>query len=237
VAATFQRARSQEQREERRQAILATAAGMLEQMPTAALSLNELSRRVGLAKSNVLRYFESREAVLLTLLGDLASGWLQEAARRLPPRVDAAAGPRARVEVIAADLADSFAAHPVMCDLISAQAGVLEHNLSTEIAAQYKRAALNNLDGFAALLRSVVPELGQDGAARAASLIIVLVGALWTHTHPAPAMLAAIQADPTLAAFHNDFAGELTAAIRVTLCGLLAQVEPATGARPPATSR
>jgi AcrR family transcriptional regulator len=222
VTATFQRARSLEQREERRKAILATAAGMLEQMPAAALSLNELSRRVGLAKSNVLRYFESREAVLLTLLGDLASGWLQEAVRRLPPRVDADAGPGARVEVIAADLADSFAAHPVMCDLISAQAGVLEHNVSTEIAAQYKRAALTNLDGFAALLRSVLPELGQDGAARAASLIIVLVGALWTHTHPAPAMLAAIQADPTLAAFHSDFAGELTAAIRVTLCGLLA---------------
>ena len=30
-------------------------------MPVAELSLNELSRRVGLAKSNVLRYFESRE--------------------------------------------------------------------------------------------------------------------------------------------------------------------------------
>ena len=142
-----------------------------------------------------------------------------------------------RAEVVAADLAASFAAHPVMCDLISAQAGVLEHNVSTEIAAEYKRAALSNLDGFATLLRSVVPELGEDGAARAASLIIVLVGALWTHTHPAPAMVAAIQADPALAAFMNDFAGELTAAIRVTLCGLLAEAESAVQARPPATSQ
>ena len=62
---TFQRARSDEQRAIRRQTILDTAAAMLEDMPVSELSLNELSRRVGLAKSNVLRYFDSREAVLL----------------------------------------------------------------------------------------------------------------------------------------------------------------------------
>ena len=65
---TFQRARNEEQREIRRRAILDTAAAMLDEMSVAEVSLNELSRRVGLAKSNVLRYFESREAVLLDLL-------------------------------------------------------------------------------------------------------------------------------------------------------------------------
>jgi AcrR family transcriptional regulator len=57
---TFRRARTEEQREARRRAILGTAEAMLAEMPVAALSLNELSRRVGLAKSNVLRYFETR---------------------------------------------------------------------------------------------------------------------------------------------------------------------------------
>src|SRR3978361_234799 len=73
---TFQRARSEEQRESRRRAILDTAAAMLTEMPVADLSLNELSRRVGLAKSNVLRYFESREAVLLELLHAASQEWL-----------------------------------------------------------------------------------------------------------------------------------------------------------------
>src|SRR6185295_16951299 len=53
--------------------ILDTAAAMLEEMPVSELSLNELSRRVGLAKSNVLRYFDSREAVLLELLDSQAA--------------------------------------------------------------------------------------------------------------------------------------------------------------------
>lgn len=65
---TFQRARSEEQREARRQAILDVAARMLTQMPVSELTLNALARHVGLAKSNVLRYFESREAILLELL-------------------------------------------------------------------------------------------------------------------------------------------------------------------------
>jgi AcrR family transcriptional regulator len=72
----FQRARSEEQREARRQAILAAAAAMLAEMPVADVTLNELSRRSGLAKSNVLRYFESREAVLLELLDAAWQDWL-----------------------------------------------------------------------------------------------------------------------------------------------------------------
>ncbi len=73
---TFKRARSDEQRELRRQAILRVAADMVAVMPVADISLNELSRRVGLAKSNVLRYFESREAVLLDLLDSAWRAWL-----------------------------------------------------------------------------------------------------------------------------------------------------------------
>src|SRR5580693_1846669 len=72
----FQRARSEEQREARRQGILGAAAAMLAEMPVAEVTLNELSRRTGLAKSNVLRYFESREAVLLELLDAAWRDWL-----------------------------------------------------------------------------------------------------------------------------------------------------------------
>src|SRR5215470_2837235 len=92
MATTFQRARSDEQRAIRRQTILDTATAMLEEMPVAELSLNELSRRVGLAKSNVLRYFDSREAVLLELLESLTGEWLEHLSEALPSEVSARAG-------------------------------------------------------------------------------------------------------------------------------------------------
>ena len=88
---TFQRARSEEQREVRRRAILDAAAAMLAEMPVAQVTLNELSRRVGLAKSNVLRYFESREAVLLELLDSAWQEWLTGLEADLGAAIDAAA--------------------------------------------------------------------------------------------------------------------------------------------------
>ncbi|MGI5458662.1 TetR family transcriptional regulator [Streptomyces sp. CA-249302] len=220
---TFQRARSQEQREVRRQAILDTAAAMLDEMPASAVSLNELSRRVGLAKSNVLRYFESREAVLLDLLDLSARAWLAEVAGRLPDRVDAGAGPRERAERLADALARSLAEQRVLCDLISAQAAVLEHNISTEVALRYKHAALDGLNGFADLIRRLLPELGEDAAALAAHTAIMLIGALWTHAHPALAVQAAYDADPALATLRLDFAEALGRSLAVFLTGLLAR--------------
>src|SRR5688500_9460799 len=74
---SFKRAHSEEQRAERRRTILDAATAMLAEMPVAQVSLNELSRRVCLAKSNVLRYFESREAVLLELLDSATREWLE----------------------------------------------------------------------------------------------------------------------------------------------------------------
>src|SRR5215831_11532638 len=102
---------------------------MLAQMPVAELSLNELSRRVGLAKSNVLRYFDSREAVLLELLDSLTNEWLEHLSDELPSAVTARARFERRAEQLAGTLARSLADRPVLCDLLSTQAAVLEHNV------------------------------------------------------------------------------------------------------------
>ena len=66
----FQRARRPEQIEARRCAILDAARAMLGSRPVADISLRELSESVGLAKSNVLRYFDSREAIFLEVLDE-----------------------------------------------------------------------------------------------------------------------------------------------------------------------
>ena len=108
----FQRARSEEQREARRQAILGTAAAMLAEMPVADVTLNELSRRACLAKSNVLRYFESREAVLLELLDSAWQGWLVQLDRELADAVDPAAPVTVRSGQLAAAIAASLAGRP-----------------------------------------------------------------------------------------------------------------------------
>src|SRR5882762_8947876 len=202
---SFQRARSEEQRTERRRMILDTAAAMLAELPVAQVSLNELSRRVGLAKSNVLRYFESREAVLLELLDTMSREWLDQLDDVLTAAIDPGATPTERTDQAADALATSLARRPVLCDLISAQAAVLEHNVSPEVAARFKRTAIANISTLAGLVRQQIPELGDHQAGRFAGAVVMVTGAVWTHARPSPAMLAAYDADPALAAMRLDF--------------------------------
>ncbi|MGW8526336.1 TetR family transcriptional regulator [Nocardiopsis sp. NPDC055824] len=218
----FQRARSEEQREIRRQAILDTTATMLEEMPASAVSLNELSRRVGLAKSNVLRYFESREAILLELLDRAWQQWIADLPVLLDAGIDQAASVDRRTEQFATVIAGSLAERRVLCDLLSAQAGVLEHNVSAEVAARYKRAAVANVAEIAALAHRHLPELG-NSAPQLIAAMIMAIGAVWTHSRPSEAMLAAYQADPSLTAFKLDFVTALQEMLATLTAGTIAR--------------
>ncbi|ROO88125.1 TetR family transcriptional regulator [Actinocorallia herbida] len=217
---TFQRARSEEQREVRRRAILDTAAAMLDEMPVAEVSLNELSRRVGLAKSNVLRYFESREAVLLELLDAFLGTWLAELSDELAAGVEAQAAPEARAHQLAEILSRSLAERVVLCDLFGAQGGVLEHNVSVEVVKRHKRASLTRLADMTGLVRRHLPELGDD-VQMFCLMSLVSAGALSAYVPPPPSLLAAYADEPALGVLHMELHDALRAAITATLVGVL----------------
>jgi AcrR family transcriptional regulator len=218
---TFQRARSDEQREARRRTILDTAAAMLGEMPVSDLSLNELSRRVGLAKSNVLRYFETREAVLLDLYATAWTAWLDRLDDQLPPP-DAPGDVRARYERVADVLTSSLAADRLLCELVSVSGSVLECNVSPVVARRYKLASMAANDRAAAQLRRSLPELSADGSWRAAASALLAVGALWPLTNPSDAMLCVYE-DPDLARYRLDFPTALAEVLSVLLAGCLAR--------------
>jgi AcrR family transcriptional regulator len=217
---TFQRARNEEQREIRRRTILDTAAAMLDEMPVAAVSLNELSRRVGLAKSNVLRYFESREAVLLELLDDFLGSWLADLAEELAAGIEAHAAPHVRADLLAEILSRSLAERVVLCDLFGAQGGVLEHNVSVEAIKRHKRSSLARLTDMSELVRGHVPELG-DGAELFCLMTLVSAGALSSYVPPPPSVLAAYADEPELGVFNLDLRDALRVACTSALLGVL----------------
>ena len=217
---TFQRARSEEQRAIRRRAILDTAAAMLDEMPVAEVSLNELSRRVGLAKSNVLRYFESREAVLLELLDDFLGSWLAELEGELAAGIETDAAPEVRAGQLADVLSRSLAGRVVLCDLFGAQGGVLEHNVSVEVVKRHKRSSLAKLTAMSVLVRRHVPELG-EGAQLFCLISLVSAGALSSYVPPPPTVLAAYADEPDLAVLHLELRDGLRIAFTSALMGVL----------------
>jgi len=68
-----------------------------------------------------------------------------------------------------------------------------------------------------------VPELGDAAAFRLAGAVVLTTAALWPHTQPSAAMLAAYEADPELAALRLDFIPTLSEVLEVLIAGLLAR--------------
>ncbi|WBB89431.1 TetR/AcrR family transcriptional regulator [Verrucosispora sp. WMMC514] len=217
---TFQRARTEEQREIRRRAILDAASAMLDEMPVAAVTLNELSRRAGLAKPNVLRYFESREAVLLELLDRFLAEWLADLTAALTNGIDAKLPMAERAVAVAEILSRSLSGRVVLCDLFGAQGSVLEHNVSVEVAIRHKRASLAHLATMAELIQRQLPELDENVELFGLQTL-VMAGSLAAYATPPPSLEAAYQAEPSLARFHLELEDALKLALTATLLGVL----------------
>ncbi|GAA3113871.1 hypothetical protein GCM10020254_70320 [Streptomyces goshikiensis] len=115
----------------------------------------------------------------------------------------------------------------MLCDLISAQAAVLERNVSPRVAAQFKRAAIVNATALAGLVATHLPELGQEDAFRFVAATVMVTGSVWAHAQPCAAMLTVYEEDPALAVFRLDFEDTLRETLEVLLSGLLARAERA----------
>jgi len=223
VTASFQRARRPEQVEARRAAILATAREMLAERGVTEISLRELADRVGLAKSNVLRYFDSREAIFLEVLDQEWIAWLDavEAGFASVPAGDA--------EAVARLLADTLDGRDLLCELIAAMSGVLERNITIEFARVFKRRAAANHDRLAALVRGRMPALDPAGAAFFGGAVFVIIAGLWPYSRPTE-VVATVAAELGASPDWADFRAHLAEGLANQLAGQVVRGAPRTGA-------
>lgn len=215
--ADFQRARRPEQREQRRRAILDATEALLAEVPVEDISLRELSRRLGTSKTNVVRYFETREGVLLALLNRARSAWLDELDERLPP------GPVHADELVTI-WADSLAERPLLCQLWSLLPTVLERNVSAASVRSYKLTDLDHRTRLARLVSERVPALDEATALHLTRIAVVALTGLWPFCTPTPAIVEATS-DPRLRESCVEFATAYTDILRITTAGLLARGE------------
>jgi hypothetical protein len=111
----------------------------------------------------------------------------------------------------------------VLCDLLGAQAAVLERNVSTALAVRHKHATLAAARELAAIARRHVPELDAGAAMRVSGATFLCAGAVWAATQPSAAMLAAYEQEPDLASMRLDFTTAVRELVGLLLAGLLAR--------------
>ena len=186
----FQRARSPEQKEQRRHDILAAARKLGTRDGVRAVTLTDIAAEAGVHKSAVLRYFETREAVFLLLTAEHWQDWAKALEQALPEP--------ARPEQVAAVLAGTLSDRPLFCDLLAHAPLNLERGVSLAAVRSFKMTAIAEAEAVSAALCLALP-LTLDQAGNVVATATAMAGALWQMAAPGTELRRFYEDTPELA--------------------------------------
>ena len=178
---TFQRARKPEEQQLRRDAILTAAAELFDREGPQGTGLNAIAAKAGFTKSNVYRYFESREEVLMSL-------FLSELERFVTDfEIAAQQCPFGDVDALATASANTFVAHPRFCALVAILSSVLEQNVSIAKIIELKRAVSKLNQRITATVHARLPAAKPEDCGWAVAMAATMVGGMWPNVTPSKA--------------------------------------------------
>ena len=212
---TFQRARRPEHKRQRSEAILAAARTLAERDGVRAVSLADIAAAVGVHKTALLRYFETREEIYLRLAAEDWRSWVAATRTALAGLAPGDVGG------VASALATTLAERPLLCDLMIHAPLNLERNVSLESARTFKHAAVGSVGELAAEIRTVLPKLTEQGAFDLVASVSMIAAGLWQIGHPTPTLLELYAEEPELGHENIPFVPTVTRMAETIIKGLL----------------
>lgn len=211
----FQRARSSAAKQAREAAILESARRLGAEQGIRQITLTDIAMAVGMHKSAMLRYFETREEIFLRLTAD---GW-REWSAALRARLDAAEemSPAAVGTTFAATLAE----RGMFCDLLAQAPMNLERNVSVEAVRTFKLATLTEVDAIVTATRRLLPTLTEEDGVDLVAAATSLSGAFWQMATPGPEIAALYRSEPGLAHAVVDVESRVARILSAMLTGIL----------------
>lgn len=213
VTQPFRRARKPEEIETRRETLLAAAAELFDAEGPMGAGLNAIAAKAGFTKSNVYRYFESREQVLLALF--LAE--MDDLAPAICARLEAIH--ERDVPAIAEAIAAEFVLRPRLGRLSAILVDTIEANVSEDTIIATKRAMGVHTAHLAEALNEKLPGASVGDCLWAITMIGTLVAGMWPNAHPTPAA-ARVLAREEFAAFRPNIERDLKRAAEALLASI-----------------
>jgi AcrR family transcriptional regulator len=215
TAESFQRARRPEQKQQRQDDILDAARELALRDGVRTVSLADIAARVGIHKSALLRYFETREQIFLELTAEAWHGWVAALHAGLDAAEPGSAG------LVADVFARGFGDRPLLCDLLAHTPLNLERNVSPEAVRRYKLTSLAAVRDAAELVHQVLPDLTLAECTEFVSALASLAGSLWQIANPPAALAELYASDPALALACVDLTPRLRRTAEILLAGLI----------------
>jgi AcrR family transcriptional regulator len=192
-ATEFQRARSPAAKQIREQAILDAAVALGSERGIRSVTLTDIADAVGMHKSAMLRYFETREQIFLVLTASGWRNWSQALCAGLQ-----ATSPDASAITIASTFASSLVARPMFCDLLAQAPINLERNVSLQSVRTFKLVTLDAVGQIGAELRRLRPSMSEEHSTDVIATAVSLAGAFWQMATPGAEIEKLYREDPRL---------------------------------------
>ncbi len=174
---SWERARTSEQKEARINEVMAAARRLLLKQGFESVSLSQIASELSFGRTNLYKYFESKEEIYLKLLSEE----IAQFGRRLTKAREAAQSDEA-------DPVDNFVhlwtehlkKEKAMLLLMSLAGNILEKNCSDRILLESKTAmAAASLQSFVPFVQSYFPHLSEEAASDLLTSLIVTANGLF----------------------------------------------------------
>lgn len=212
IARRRDRARRDEAKQERRQAILDAAWNMFQRTPYQSITMADVARRCDLAKGTVYLYFRTKEELFLHIEQDQLEAWFDEVDGKLKgPRIDAGS--------LAGYLAASLGERPGLVRLLAMLHSVLEQNIDFETALSFKQMLVRRMTRTGGLLEASLGFLAPGEGMLLLLRIHALIVGLHSLADPVPVAVEVLL-EPGMDVLAIDFNREFLETLQALLRGM-----------------
>lgn len=211
----MRRAIREEQKEERRQAIVDMAWQLFQERPYPEVNILDVAQGVGLAKGTVYLYFPTKEELFLAVQVQQFAAWFDDIDGRLQNLPSECSS-----EEVALSITESLVTRPSLTRLFAILHVTLEQNIGFDTAVQFKRMLLERIGVTGGLIESRLTFLESGQGVQFLLRTYALVIGLQHIADPAPVVREALIREPELAIFNVNFSSELFTTLVTLLKGM-----------------
>jgi len=213
----WQRARTDEKKNERKEAIYEAAFALFKKKGFENVSFNGIASEAGFTKSNMYRYFSSKEEIFLNIFADLFEDWYEDCRQRLQKLKQ-----NVEVDHFAETWVASYMSHPQFLDLTPLLFVSLENNSSYEQLLKFKQLSMNLLYQLAIEIGRVYPSIQGEKAFKFLTLSFAATANYWAAESQQNEALNKIYQLDQFKELKPDFEKNLTESVEIIIRGLFA---------------
>ena len=216
ITSIFKRAITEQQKNERRRKILASARRLFEREDFQTITIAQIARKSGIAKGSVFLYFKTKEELFLCLTLEELEKWNDEFDKRLKEIVH---GKTAKSSDLLDIIDSTLMNNSILIRLLAMVNVILEQNIGYKQAKQFKRALLERALHTGHLLDKSVSFFRTGDGVRFYLYLYILIIGLHQASNPAP-IIKKVLRHPDFHVFDINFRSYFLEMLKCLLDGM-----------------